>query len=229
MTEPVSILGSPSRRGYVLRRLHSLTGVAPLGFFLVEHLYTNAHALEGQRSFIEAVAQIQKIPFLPLVETAGIFLPLLFHSLYGILLAFRGKPNALQYSYAKNWMYVLQRVTGVIAFVFIAVHLYEFRLQKAIAGMAHESFYDVLSAHLSWTMWGVPWIAFFYLIGIASVVFHFANGLVGFSMSWGIAITRKAQQRVAWLAAALGIGLFVLGAAIVTAFATGTTFGFPQT
>ncbi len=228
MTAAVSESGQASKRGYFLRRLHSLTGVAPLGLFLIEHLYTNARALEGQRSFIEAVDEIQKIPFLPLVEIFGIFLPLVFHSFYGIVLALRGRPNALQYSYARNWMYVLQRVSGVFAFFFIAFHLYEFRVQKAFFGMASESFYDVLAAHLSSTQWGIPWLALFYLVGIASVVFHFANGLLGFAMSWGITVTRAAQRRLAWVVIPLGLGLFLLGANIVVHFATGSSLSpFP--
>jgi len=46
-----------SRTGFYLRRLHSLSGVLPVGVFLVEHLWTNATVLGGQRPFDEAVAR----------------------------------------------------------------------------------------------------------------------------------------------------------------------------
>ena len=36
------------------------------------------------------------------------------------------------------------------------------------------------------TRWGVPWAATGYLVGLAAAVFHFANGLSGFAISWGI-------------------------------------------
>ena len=36
------------RTYFTLKRLHSLTGVVPVGLFLLEHLYTNARSLQGR-------------------------------------------------------------------------------------------------------------------------------------------------------------------------------------
>ncbi len=217
-----------NKRAYILKKLHSLSGVVPVGVFLVEHLWTNAKALQGESAFTQAVADIQALPYLPFIEVFGIFLPLAFHSFYGVVLALGSKPNVQLYRYARNWLYVLQRVSGMVAFVFIAIHLYEYRIHKWLFGMRSEAFYGSLSAHLSSTSAGIPWVAVLYLIGILAVSFHFANGVWGFLFSWGVTVTRASQRRSGYACAALGVGLFLLGANTVLYFATGSRFYFPN-
>jgi len=212
----------PSKRAFVLRRLHSLSGVVPVGVFLVEHPWTNAKALGGADEFGRAVAEIQAMPFLPVIEIFGILLPLGFHAIYGVVIALGSRANVSQYPYARNWLYTLQRVSGLIALLFIGWHLYEYRVHKWLFGMEGSAFYDALGAHLSATVLSVPLMAMVYLVGIMVTVFHFANGLWGFTVSWGISVSRAAQRRAAWLCGALGLGLFVLGANTVLFFATGS-------
>src|SRR5437763_7585821 len=78
------------RNHFFLRRLHSLTGIIPVGAFLVEHLLTNSRAFNwfgafsgGRDAFNEDVHWIHHLPYLLIVETLFIFAPLAFHSLYG--------------------------------------------------------------------------------------------------------------------------------------------------
>ena len=213
---------------FLLRRLHSLTGVVPVGVFLVLHLWTNARALAGEDAYVRGVLEIQAIPFLPLVEVAGIGAPLAFHAGYGVVLALRGRPNVAAYPYAHNWLYVLQRASGFVALAFIALHLWEYRVQKAFYGMQTEAFYGALSANLSSTAWGVPFVALAYLLGTAATVFHFANGLWGFCATWGLTTSRSAQRRSAWLFGALGAILFFVGASTVVHFATGSLTSTPH-
>jgi len=215
-------MSAKSRRAFLMRKAHSLTGIVPVGLFLVEHLWTNASALGGRAPFDHAVGEIQKLPALPVVEVLGIFLPLAFHALYGIKLAFDAKPNALTYVHGRNWLYVLQRVTGIITLVFLIAHLWEFRVQKWLFGLSTQNFYDTLSAHLSSTTLGVQLYALAYAIGLGSAVFHFGNGIVGFCLSWGLVVSRRAQRFVAWGAAALSVCLFLLGFSTIVFFSTGT-------
>lgn len=211
-----------SRRAFLLRKAHSLTGMLPLGVFLVEHLWTNASALGGRQPFDHAVDQIQRLPGLPVIETLGIFLPLAFHALYGIKLGLAARPNALTYTHGKNWLYLLQRVTGVTTLLFLVAHLWEFRVQKWLFGMTSHSFYDALSAHLSATTWGVQLYALAYAIGLGGAVFHFGNGIVGFALSWGLVVSRRAARLCATFATLLSIGLFMLGFSTIVFFSTGT-------
>ena len=44
------------------------------------------------------------------------------------------------YPLARNWFYMMQRVTGLIALVFIALHLWEFRIAKLLGDMGPRRF-----------------------------------------------------------------------------------------
>lgn len=211
----------PARSQFWLRRLHSLSGVVPLGGFLVEHLWTNASALWGQRHFDAAVARIEALPGLVAIEVFGIFLPLAFHAGYGLWLTRRSRPNVGSYPLARNWGYLLQRLSGVVLLAFLAFHLWEFRIQKWLFGMDSRSFYPVLAAGLSSTPWGIPWRAVFYLLGLIAACAHLGNGLFGFACTWGIVVSRAAQRRLFAVCCAIGAGTFVLGTLTVLHFATG--------
>lgn len=216
------------RRGFVLRKLHSLSGVVPLGLFVVLHLYTNAQALSGRRSFEDAVRTRSELPYAPVLELVFIGLPLLFHALYGIKLSLSARPNVGRYSTTRNWMYLLQRISGVLTLAFVAYHLWQFRLQVALGNMARGDLFPELCAQLSSTTWNVPFVAMAYLVGVAATVFHFTNGLYGFCFSWGITISERASRAASGAFGVVGVVLFVLGANTVIYFATGSALFLPD-
>jgi succinate dehydrogenase / fumarate reductase cytochrome b subunit len=195
-----------------------------VGVFLVSHLWTNARALGGQRPFDEAVREINHMPLLPFIEVFGIFLPLAFHAGYGVKLAFESKPNVGRYPFSKNWLYTLQRVTGLVAFAFIAWHLWEFRVAKLVGKMTIDAFYPTLAEHLSSTTAGVPLLAIVYLLGIAASTFHFANGLATFAFGWGLCVSRRSQRALGVFLAVGGFVIFLIGADTALFFATGARF-----
>jgi succinate dehydrogenase/fumarate reductase cytochrome b subunit (b558 family) len=198
--------------------------VFPVGVFLVEHLWTNAKGMAGQAAFDRAVREINHMPLLPLIEIFGIFLPLAFHAGYGVKLALDGRPNVVRYPYSRNWLYTMQRVTGLAAFAFIGWHLWEFRIAKLLGRMGPQDFYPTLVSHLSSTVGGVPVMAAVYLAGVAAAVLHFANGLWAFCFSWGLCVSRRSQRLFAAAFAAMGAVVFVVGANTVLYFATGARF-----
>ncbi len=216
-----------SRRPFLLRKLHSLSGVVPVGGFMVFHLWENSTALQGQERFDEAVAGINRMPFLPFLEWGMILLPLLFHAIYGVRLAFAGKPNVGRYTFSRNWMYTMQRVTGILAFAFICFHLYEYWGRKVAGKLAVDQFYPELAKNMSSTVGPVPVVAIVYILGIAACAFHLANGLWGFCFSWGITVSRRSQQMAATVFGILGLVIFVLGANTAVYFATGTRISLP--
>src|SRR4051812_6814110 len=109
--------------------------MVPLGIFLVLHLFTNARAIVSEASYQSAVHDLSSLPYLLFIETFGVMLPLLFHGVYGVVLSFEGRPNVGKYPQNRNWMYLAQRVTGLLAFAFIAWHLSQFWIPKLTGKM----------------------------------------------------------------------------------------------
>src|SRR6266481_1303162 len=68
---------------YLLRKLHSLSGIIPVGAFLAEHFWSNSAVLVSAAKYDEVSRDLQTIPFRPFVEWAFIFLPMLNHAGYG--------------------------------------------------------------------------------------------------------------------------------------------------
>jgi succinate dehydrogenase / fumarate reductase cytochrome b subunit len=219
---PTKPLFDESHRPYLLRKLHSLSGVVPVGAFMCFHLWENARALQGQAQFDEAVAGINHMPFLAVMEWGIILLPLAFHAGYGIKLALSSKVNVGSYTYSRNWMYTLQRVTGLLALLFILFHLYEYWWQKFTGKLAVEQFYPALCRNMAFTVGPVPVTGLIYAIGLSSCVFHFANGLYGFCFSWGITSSRRSQQRAATMSGLVGVAVLAVGLTTVAYFATGS-------
>lgn len=218
---PSSPLAERSHRAFLLRKLHSLTGVVPVGGFLLFHLFTNAKATGGQEPYDAAVRDISHLPFVTAIEFAVILLPLAFHMLYGIWIALSGKANVGRYTYSRNWMYTLQRVSGLVAAVFIVLHLKDYWWPKMMGTMEPAQFYPALCANMSSTTKGVPLFALWYVFGITACVFHFANGLWGFCFSWGITVSRRSQRMAASLFGVVGLVVWFLGANTAVYFATG--------
>jgi succinate dehydrogenase / fumarate reductase cytochrome b subunit len=197
---------SGSHASFLLRRAHSLAGVVPLGMFLIEHMLTNATALWGRASFDRAVDRIHRLAGLVWLEAVGIALPLCFHAVYGIAIARNTQPNVGRYPYGANWLFVLQRITGVLTFVFVLVHLWHFRIAKARGTLDISQFYLEIDR-----MFAKPAMFALYFAGLTATVFHFANGLRTACETWGISSTERARKTVAIAALIVGLSLWGIG------------------
>lgn len=179
-----------SGKSYLYRKIHSLLGVIPVGFFLVEHLITNYSAFKhGPEGFIEDVRWLNSLPLILGLEILFIWLPLLYHGVYGLYVAFTARNNPGEFGYFRNWMFVLQRVTGVITFLFVAWHFFQTRFQVAIGNTTHDE--------LGVTMHDIatnPVFFAIYTISVIAASFHFANGIWSFLVSWGITVGPRAQR-----------------------------------
>jgi len=206
-------------RTFVLRKLHQLTGIMPLGFFLLEHFYTNSKALSGATDFNNAVRDLQSIPYILLVEIGGIFIPLIYHAVYGILITAEARPNNLNYPYPRNWFYTVQRLTGIILFFFITFHVLNFRFgliphlnNLSVADNPGQAF-----AIVSREFRMLP-IFLIYVVGIAATVWHLANGIWLFLVDWGITIGERAQRLTGYACIAFGVLLLAVGINAAVAF-----------
>ena len=195
------------------RRLHSLLGVIPVGFFLIEHLYTNYSATQGADKFVESVESLWGIPFLLALEIFFIFLPLLYHGIYGLYIAFQAKNNIGEYGTFRNVLFMFQRVTGVITLVFIGWHVWETRIQVALSNL-DASDLAVLTSNLLQN----PVVLTLYFIGVISAVFHFSNGMWSFFVSWGITVGPRAQLISTWVWGFVFIIVSYLGISALLAF-----------
>jgi succinate dehydrogenase / fumarate reductase, cytochrome b subunit len=206
-------------RTFVLRKLHQLSGIVPLGAFLLEHFYTNSKALSGAANFNTAVADLQSIPYILAIEITVIFIPLIYHALYGLVITWEARPNNLAYRYARNWFYTIQRVTGIILFFFIAFHVLNFRFglvpglnTVSVANHPDQAF-DIVSREFS-----ILPIFIVYVIGITATVWHLANGAWLFLVDWGIAIGERAQRLTGYACLAIGVALLAVGINAAVAF-----------
>jgi succinate dehydrogenase / fumarate reductase, cytochrome b subunit len=198
-------------RTFFIRKLHSLLGIIPIGLFLFEHLFTNSFAVQGAASFNDKAEFFKSIPILIPIEILVIALPILFHGFYGLYIVYLARNNVLSYSYYRNWMFYLQRITAVITLLFVCWHAWNLRIATALNGteVSFETMAELLSNQ---------WILAIYVIGLLSALFHFANGLWAFLVSWGITIGTKAQNISAVACAFVFVGLTALGIFGLTGF-----------
>ncbi len=203
---------------FLLRKLHQLTGIVPLGLFFFVHIFTNSTAMNGAKVFNEHVQSIHDMPYLLFIEIFGIFIPLVFHSVYGIMISAEAKPNVLNYGYGRNWFYVLQRVTGIFLFFFILFHILNFRFgvipglnMVPVAGNADKA-YSIVSGEFQ-----IAWVMAIYILGLLATAWHLAYGFFLFAVDWGIVIGEKAQKTV--LYGCLGMALFLGLVGVNAAFA----------
>ncbi len=204
---------------FVFRKLHQLTGIIPLGVFLLEHFYTNSKAMTGPADFNNAVRDLQSIPYIIFIEIAGIFVPLIYHAVYGLFITWEARPNNLSYPYPRNWFYTIQRVTGVILFFFIFFHVLNFRfglipgLNEISVAHAPEQAFAIVAREFA-----MPVIFVVYLVGILATVWHLANGLWLFAVDWGIVFGERAQRLTGYACIAFGLLLLAVGINAQVAF-----------
>ena len=202
---------------FLLLKFHSLTGLIPIGLFLTFHLLINSLRTVGVLPYQWSIDVINNLPFLIWIEVLFIYIPLLFHSFMGFYITQVAKLNIIRYRYPRNWMYVLQRLTGAVVFVFLIYHLGTTVAPKLWYG--HHLFeaapflIDVMNQEFAaWTG------RIIYLVGILSATFHFSNGLWAFCISWGIIVGPRAQRNASIVFMLFGGALTVLGFATVLEF-----------
>jgi len=209
-----------TRNHFTLRRVHSLLGIIPIGAFLIEHMLTNSLAWWPEK-FNEQVHWLHEMHYLLWLEILFIFLPLAFHGIYGVAILLTARNNASQYRHLDNWRFMLQRWTGVVAILFLIVHLCHFRFAHWFGGEPYVGHVDPfgLTQHRFEATLGVAWFPI-YLVGLIAAVFHFCNGIVTFCITWGITISVESRKRFSVAAGGLGVVLLLWGVMSLMALRT---------
>jgi succinate dehydrogenase / fumarate reductase cytochrome b subunit len=208
---------APLRAGegysFLLRRLHSLLGIVPLGAFLLEHLLSNYEALHGPVAYGLQVRFLNSLPLVRALEWVFIFLPLLYHAFYGLYIWIRGKSNIIYYPWAGNWLYTSQRWTGIIAFAYITQHVIRQRFMGIMLPEHPGASFAKVQAELS-----NPWMLAFYIIAMIAICSHFSYGIWLFCAKWGITPGTKSRKRFGYVCAALFVALTIFGLSSIYAF-----------
>ena len=216
-----------ARNEFLIRRLHSLSGLIPVGAYMVIHLLTNASVLDSPGRFQRFVYDIHDLPMLWVIEWVFIFLPILFHAIVGVLIIRGGLPNSGTYRYASNVRYTLQRATGMIAFVFILVHVFHMHgwfhadwwSRNVVEPLGGGQFKAYNAASTGAAALSSVAYQIFYLVGVLSCVFHLANGIWTFGITWGLWITPQAQRWATTACLIFGIALSAVGLGALGGFA----------
>ncbi|MFP7493375.1 succinate dehydrogenase cytochrome b558 subunit [Terribacillus saccharophilus] len=201
-------------REFFYRRLHSLLGVIPIGIFLIQHLVINHFAAYGSGSFNTAAGFMHNLPFRFVLEWVVIYIPILYHAILGVYIVLTSKNNTRRYGYFRNLMFLLQRITGIVTLIFIAWHVYQTRV---ITIFTQETIdFNFMEAILT-----QPFFFWFYLVGVISTTFHFANGLWSFLVTWGITVTPRSQRIATYATLLVFLGVTYLGVRSLLAFSMG--------
>ena len=200
-------------RSFLLRRLHSLTGIIPIGAFLAEHFISNAFATNGPRAYGAQVKFLTGLPFVPVLEWVGIYLPILYHALYGFYIWFRGESNVSDYPFAGNFGYAAQRWTGGVAFLYILWHTYTMRFSGIHLLTEPQAAFHKVQVEMQ-----SPWAIAFYVIGITAASWHFAYGIYLFCAKWGITVSERSRRTVGRLCAGLAVTMVIVGLLTIRAF-----------
>ena len=229
------------RHYHLLRRLHSLSGVVPIGVFLLPHLTTNSSIVWGSTlnahkyapqygdgsagvaTFQHEVDFIHNLPALIFIEIFVLWLPIAYHAILGVYFARSGRSNLDRYSYQGNLRYSLQRISGYLGVLFLFMHISSLRWGFTYGGLmpsfdaSHAA--STTATHLQGGFF--PYAnAIFYAICVLALVYHFANGLWTAAITWGLTISKQAQQRWGYVCAGVGIALAGAGLAAVVGFST---------
>jgi len=201
-----------NRENFVLHKLHSLTGVVPVGYYMVQHLVLNSFALAGPDKFNGVIGFFESMPkfFLLTMEVVAIWIPLIFHAVYGMFIVGRSKQNFIgeKYGWSQNGMYTFQRWSGIFLFFALIIHVCTTTVPKYLNGDAemlkYAAWHDKLLAN------GGIWLIFYVLLVFTSS-YHLGYGIWNFCIRWGITISDSAQIKVQKFSLAFVVFMTLVG------------------
>jgi succinate dehydrogenase cytochrome b subunit len=200
---------SKDERHWLLRRLHSLSGIIPIGGFLLFHIFENAFVLRGGDMWWKETEFTRSMPLQIGIEASVLWIPILYHAIYGLVITATAQPN--DYPFARNYQYTMQRVTGILAFLFIGFHVFSTRIYYYATGT--ETNYERMHSFMI-----DPVFLSIYILGTLACAYHLTNGIFTFSITWGLAVGPKAQRLVNRACTVLFVILAVTSVAILVAF-----------
>lgn len=208
---------SITKENFFWHKLHSLTGIIPIGFYMLQHLVLNTFSLAGPDYFNGVIGFFDGMPFhfLLILEITLIWLPLLFHALYGFVIINHSQPNypSPKYPWAENRMYLFQRISGAGLFLFLIYHILQTTLTKYVNGDSQSIRYAAMHNHFENKI-----ILVVYLVGILFASYHLSYGVWNFCIRWGITVSERAQHKMRTFAMGMFIVVTIIGWAAILGF-----------
>jgi succinate dehydrogenase / fumarate reductase cytochrome b subunit len=171
-------------------------------------MFLNSRAAQGAAEYQWVPDTLDQVPGLLLIELFGIIIPILFHAILGVVIIAQGQPNSFKrpLGFYANFAYTLQRVTGVILFVMISLHVWQtwwqhkaIEISNASGGpQRHYDIYGQMHTYMSNDAWLITY-ALFVLIA----AYHFGNGIFNFVYKWGITTSPQSMRY------AIAVGLII--------------------
>jgi len=179
-----------SHNDFLRRKLFSFFGLVPMAIYVVVHLAAHGLSHRGGVAWERRLNDWHDNPFYWPVVIAFIYLPFTFHTVYGLILALRGRPTGSgglnSFGYIK---YLLQRLSAVGIVLFLGAHIWKTRIEPALHGERLDFHHMVEGFH------HLPTIIV-YVLGTLGVAFHLSNGLWLAAITWGLTVSRTSQR--AW-------------------------------
>jgi succinate dehydrogenase / fumarate reductase, cytochrome b subunit len=201
-----------ARENYFLHKLHSLTGIIPVGFYMIQHLTLNSFSIAGRDQFNAVIGFFGGMPIhlLLLLEVVAIWFPLAFHGIYGLFITSRAQQNYVgtKYRWSQNRMYTFQRVSGIFIFFFLIYHVTTTTGRTYLTGSREGIMFDAWHVALTSNFYI---LLVFYMLGVLASSYHLAYGVWNFCIRWGITISDAAQIKLQKFAAFLFVAVTLLG------------------
>jgi succinate dehydrogenase / fumarate reductase cytochrome b subunit len=201
-------------RHFYLRRWHSITGIVPIGVFLVQHFAGNAFALKGAQAFNQHAEFLLNLPYLPALEVGMVFGPLLFHGIYGLVITAEGdlfRPASGIGVRYHNLAYLLQRISGALLLGFIAYHVWNTRIQGLFFGQTVD--YAYMARYFA-----PVYEKAVYVVGILCACYHFTHGLFNVAYKWGLTVSAASQRGMTYVSLTIFAVMSAVGIQILFAF-----------
>jgi succinate dehydrogenase cytochrome b subunit len=174
-------------------RIASFLAIAPLGIWTALHLWDNLSAFGGAQAWEQSVTAARH-PLHQALLVVVVLLPLVLHTVWGIVRLVSFRPNNVRYGNYDNLKYLLQRLSAIGLLAFIGAHLWLAWAQPRFVEGRPEPFVEISHemAHHTPTL-------VVYILGILAVSYHLANGIQTFAMGQGLVASAGALRRLEWV------------------------------
>ena len=209
-------------RDFLLARLGSLFAFAPLGVWVLVHLWHQLAAYQSGQDWQDAVTGHVNGASSILVF-AIVLIPLVWHTIWGIVRMFRSRPKPLQSGFS-NLRYVVQRLSAIGLLLFLGAHLYLAWFEPRVLEGRAEPFAEIARE----MRYNTP-TTVVYVLGILAIAYHLANGLWSFlTMGWGVAVSKSGIRWMERVSILFFLVLLAIGwGAVYALYSNGAQLGPP--